>query len=152
MGYWQGKTWIPDDAAPVAASISRSSAQTVNNTTITLMQLSTSDFSSGGLIAPTVDVATNYRITVTQAGYYRVTGAAECTTLAASGSAILYVYKNGSPLRSSQISLVAVGVFPLGVSNLLLLASGDYVDLRSYQSSGGAQSFGNAQLDVQLLR
>lgn len=152
MGYWQGNTWIPDDVVPVAASMSRASSQSIPNTAVTLVQLSSSDLVSGGLFAPTVDASTNYRITIAKSGVYQVSFWGSYNTSGPNFIGRVHLYENGSQVYYSEHHVDGTGVYQLGSTRLLSLVAGDYLDLRTWQNSGINQSLILSSLDVHLLR
>lgn len=128
----------PDDlsyARPLAyVQAYRSSNQSINDSTFTLLQLDTvvldnlSDF----------DNATNYRWTPSVSGVYYVVGGIRF----ASGSTGPYrcnLYQNGSVVYATVDTLSATSVMANTVEGLLSFnGTTDYVDLRAYQVSGGA--------------
>lgn len=145
-------------AAWPSASIYRSTAQAIVHNTITLLQCSSATYSAtGGSDAPTVDLVTNYRITITRAGLYRVSGRLAMTSSNGVGVIVVYLCVNGTS-RSLTSTAAPSGsrLTVVHLSELVPLVATDYVDLRIYQDSGVSQNTGTSvdqcpQLQVEYV-
>jgi hypothetical protein len=115
-----------------AFSAYRSSAQTIGNGSLTKVQFDTEEFDTGGFY----DNATNYRFLPTVAGKYQFNA---CVTFpTASGIMIAALYKNGTRFKDGNTMVNT----PSGVSSVVsalvdLNGSTDYVEIFTYQNSGG---------------
>lgn len=128
----------PDDltyARPPAYVLAyRSSNQSINDSTFTLVNLDTvvldnlTDF----------DNVTNYRWTPSIAGVYWVQGGIRFTS-GATGPYRVNIFQNGAVVLATIANLQSGSVVANTASSLLSFnGTTDYVDLRAYQVSGGA--------------
>lgn len=132
-------------AAWPAASIFRNAAQAIAHNTVTLVQLTSATFTAtGGSDAPTVDLVTNYRITITRAGLYRVSGRLGLTPSNSTGVVVVYLFVNGASRALTSVAATASRLIVVHVSELIPLVATDYVDLRIYQDSGVSQNTGTS--------
>ena len=124
-----GSTVVQASNAAPCFSAYQSTLQSVANTTFVLIAFQTEEFDTNN----NFDSTTNYRFTPTVAGYYAIYG----SILAASANPLLLsVFKNGVEYKRGGIyTTTAASVVSALVS---MNGSTDYVDLRLYQSSGGA--------------
>lgn len=114
--------------------------QSVNSsTTPTKISLNGEEFDSDS----TFDSTTNYRHTPTVAGYYQYTGRVHFVS-AASGLCGSSLYKNNAAFKLGQyVPLNSGSSMGCVVSALIYMnGSSDYVDLRGFQTSGGAINVG----------
>lgn len=128
------------------AEARNTATQAIPNTTLTRVQFTTVDASSG----VTVDTTTNIgRATPTVAGWYRVTSSTSFGTVLAAGEALLEVMKNGSAIHGSTQVVGGTGT-GLGTGDRLTVTSSniqcngttDFIEVWVSQSSGGASSIG----------
>ena len=122
----------------VLAAYSRGTTQTLTNATYTLIDFATSIHDTHSAV--TTGASWKFTCPAGQAGYYRV------TTLVSIQGAItvdirIAVYKNGVSAGDVSIdNLAQAGNSAYGGSRTLLLAAGDYIDIRAEQNSGADRS------------
>lgn len=133
---------ITEAKIPVKASdISRvrayqSSTQTITTNNITIVELQTKDFDNLGEF----DNTTNYRFTVTKAGYYLINGCIAIASLSIGQVLTSWIYINGNGIarnftrQSSDGDPLSSDVFTLQYLNV-----DDYIDLRVYHNDGSSQ-------------
>lgn len=80
---------------------------------------------------------TNYKMTITKAGYYLLVGKITWDAPVADKSYWTYLYKNGSALNSMVTQPSVNTAFSGIVTDLVYLDVGDYIQLKGYQNSGG---------------
>jgi len=117
------------------------STQSVSNNSFAKLQVNTETYDT----ASAYDSATNFRFTPQVAGYYQVNARLTFPT-AASGAAILSIYKNGGEhIRGGQAALNSAQFTGLTVSVLVYMnGSTDYIELFGFQNSGGSLTVSNA--------
>ena len=79
----------------------------------------------------------DYKFTVPVTGYYLITARIVFTTVTADKSYTAAIYKNGALASSSSIIAAAAVTTYVDVSDVLYLTAADYIELYSYQDSGG---------------
>jgi hypothetical protein len=112
------------------------STQTVATATYTKILFATSEWdTTSGMYASS-------KFTPTVAGYYLITGALAIYNMGATGFAISYMYKNGSPYRVGSSSYASATQEPqLPFSNVVYLnGSTDYIEMYCYQNTGATAS------------
>lgn len=109
-------------------------SQSISASTETKVQLNNERFSSG----VTVDVSTNYRITVTQAGVYQATGSVRYDTGEAGDRFDAEIRVNGSRRLGKICRFVGSTGEMASVSGLISLSASDYVELYAFHSASGA--------------
>ena len=112
------------------------STQTVATATYTKILFATSEWdTTSGMYASS-------KFTPTVAGYYLITGAFGIYNMGATGFAISYMYKNGSPYRVGNSSYASATQEPqLIFSNVVYLnGSTDYIEMYCYQNTGTTAS------------
>jgi hypothetical protein len=121
--------------APTFSAYRGTSTQSISNATYTKVQINLEEWDTANCF----DSTTNYRFTPTVAGYYQVSG---CVTYdpAASGKFFCSIYKNAAIYKNGTgVPFVATQYLNANVSALVYLnGSTDYIELYTYQSSGGA--------------
>jgi hypothetical protein len=111
-----------------------STAQVIPNATGTKIAINTEIFDTNS----NFDNVTNYRFTPTVAGYYQVCGGVYYSF--SSGASQAWIYKNGVLIFAS-VAPSSVNGFLAPVSGLVYMnGSTDYLELYTYQNSGGNQS------------
>jgi len=112
-------------------------AQTIGNATWTKLTYDTEEFDTDGKFA-------SNKFTPTVAGYYHITGALYYG--ATSGASILVIYKNGAQVKRG---CQGTGVNGFGQSTniaaTIYLDSDDYIELYTYQNSGGNSNTSGGQ-------
>lgn len=84
-------------------------------------------------------VTNNQRITVPSAGVYYVDASVMCDAFAGTGACQIWIYKNGSALKTAIIPVTnAASARSIPISATLVLAASDYLEIRIQQNSGGA--------------
>jgi len=107
------------------------SAQTTTATSNTVIDLDTTSFSNE--ITPDT---TNHKVTITQSGYYYITGVVTFSSPVANKSYNAYIYKNGSLLTKGTSHSAVTDAISSTTSELIYLVVGDYIELRCMQNSG----------------
>ena len=119
----------------IKARITQSSGTSLNTSTQTFINFNTEDYDTAGFHD---NVSNNTRLTVPENGTYRITAN---FGLAASSSGIrdVRIYKNGTTdLANIALDPPSSGAFRINLTAIASLVSGDYVELRGFQSSGGS--------------
>jgi len=115
---------------PYKFSVYRAAAYTTINSAGTVFPFDTKLFDTG----TNIDVVTNKgRFTAPIAGFYYFSGGVYTTSSTAGSSYTVYIYKNGSTVKSGELHApgTAAGLLFLG-NALLQLAANDYVELAYY--------------------
>ena len=109
--------------------------QAITTDTWTKIQLNAETFDIDGEFDPT----TNYRFTAKKAGYYLVCGALKYQNVAASLPFHIAFYKNGAVYSQIRtFSMASAGDDQgIGMSDIIYLAIGDYVELWTWHYMGG---------------
>jgi hypothetical protein len=109
------------------------SNQAIANNTFTKLACSFEVFDTNS----NYDNATNYRFTPTVAGYYQING--HVALAAALGIVAVSIYKNGGNFYSGSSAALNTGFTQANVSGVVYLnGSTDYVELYTFQNSGGS--------------
>ena len=137
---------------PQVVRATRTSNQSVANTTDTAIQFNAADdFDTNALH----DISTNNtRLTASVAGYYHVIGEIKFATSTAGTQRYAKIRYNGSTLKAQSVdaNAPATGVTPvIQVSTLVDLSASDYVELMAYQDSGGALNVTDAKFMMFLV-
>lgn len=115
----------------------KTTAQSISNSTVTVVTFSSSDVDYDQL---EMFDDSNDRIIIPSNGNYLVSASGRWDS-DATGDRAIYIAVNGEYVTSVRVdSGTSIGH---GTSANLYLEQDDYVDLRVYQSSGGALNFGN---------
>lgn len=111
------------------------SVQAITTDTWTKVQLNAETFD----INSEFDIATNYRFTATKAGYYLVSGALKYQSVAAKLPFHIAFYKNGTVYSQIRtFSATDAGDDEgIGLSDVIYLAVGGYVELYTWHYMGG---------------
>jgi hypothetical protein len=130
----------PAGPAPVAggASSYASTSQSISNLVETAITLNVNTFDRGGYWFS----GTPTRLTVPpgKAGVYAIEGQAKWSLGSGTGGFYTRLYKNGVTLLAEAFDADTVPDPANQVSALVQLADGDYVELKVYQNTGGAQA------------
>jgi len=126
--------------------IVRSSAQSINNASFTIVACNSSEIASGGI---TVDT-TNNRITIKTAGIYLLTARLQFTDNAGGTTRYIAIAKNGTGEYIAPIHVPQDGGGRgyVHTASLKNLAKGDYLQVRCYQDAGGAINLLNAEVSA----
>jgi len=126
----------------VAARYTTNAAQSIPNNTLTIINFEDITFDTH--TAVTIGAAWKFTCPTGQAGYYRISAYilfAASDTWAAGELVSIYLYKNGARV-STLYYVVAESATNMyreaSGSDVVLLAAGDYIDIRGVQVSGGA--------------
>jgi hypothetical protein len=127
---------------PAFSAYRGASSQSISNATNTKVQINTEEFDTASCFDPT----TNFRFTPTTAGYYQVSGNVNYDP-AATGKFFCAIYKNGTEYKGgTSVPFVATQFLTGAVSAVVYLnGSTDYVELYTFQSSGGALTLYDSQ-------
>jgi hypothetical protein len=123
----------------VAARYKTSAGQSIPNNSSTIVDFGTRDIDTHGAVT----VGASWKFTAPVAGKYRISAAISSTSGGgwASGEEFACILsKNGAAFATfSQYAQTTHSTFVIsGGSTIVDLVSGDYVDVRNYQNSGGA--------------
>lgn len=119
--------------------------QSLANSTAVKLQFNVEEFDTNSCF----DSTTNYRFTPTVAGYYQISGAANCSANA-TNTRFLRLYKNGANYKELQ-NAAANGTNYMGLSGSVIVyfnGSTDYVELYILQNSGSTLTTGGSQSEV----
>lgn len=112
------------------------SNQVISSSAATKVQLNAEDFDVRGEL----DSTTNYRFTAIKPGYYDIKGAVAYAATTANKLYIAYFYKNGAVATESDWYAGGTdGGGPM-VSDIIYLASNDYIELWTYHNAGVDQN------------
>lgn len=136
-GNWQIET---DGRKACIGSASRSTAQTITDSTATKILLNTTDVDVGDI----VDSTTNRRINIRRAGNYTITGFGSILNLDDQEQISVRVFKNGAELFRSVIFISAAtanqtGRLQIG-PKLVALAAADFIELYVFHNEGANQN------------
>lgn len=124
--------------------LSKTGTQSIASSTTTALTFNVETFDTAGFHE---SVTNPSRITIPTGlgGVYMVGGAARITGMSDTKGITLMIYKNGSfHLTLAGDSLGAAGTGSTSGSQLLVLAAGDYVELRIFQSETGSKDVDSA--------
>lgn len=129
---------------PAFSAYSNIGQSLANNTSVKL-QFNIEEFDTNSCF----DSTTNYRFTPTVAGYYQISGAANCSANA-TNTRFLRLYKNGSNYKEFQaITTNGTNYMTLSGSALVYFnGSTDYVELYILQNSGSTLITSGSQSEV----
>lgn len=125
----------------IGCSAYKNASQTISNDTVTALLLDTEDYDTSAFH----DTGSNTsRMTIPSGldGKYLVTGYAYYDSNT-SGQRQLFIQKNGSPVGPTDKRPPISGDNFYHVSHVLSLAATDYVELSTYQDSGGNRTIGD---------
>lgn len=137
--YYSGSAWTnvaSSTATFVGANATKTANQSLANVTVTSISFEGTDIvDSNGFHDP---VTNNTRMTIPSgyAGKYLIQGTLEFASNTTGGREV-YIRKNGST-NLQAIQTDAEGSLTMTIAGTYDLAVGDYVEIRAYQSSGGA--------------
>ena len=128
--------------APTFSAYRNATSQSISNATYTKVQINAEEWDTANCF----DSTTNYRFTPTVAGYYQVSGAVNYDP-ATTGKFFCTIYKNGANFKSgTAVPFIATQYLGAALSALVYLdGSTDYIELYTYQSSGGALTLYDSQ-------
>lgn len=114
--------------------------QAISNNSITPIILNSEDYDVGSLH----DVAVNNtRVTITVAGLYLVVGRIYYAALTATDIRAR-IHKNGVIVGAETVVQNSAAPVTVSITQTLILAVGDYLELAGYQNSGGSINSGSA--------
>lgn len=116
--------------------MSLGSGHSISDNTETIVHLNTKTYTEKGITADTV----NYRFTALTAGKYLVCANLRYNTVVANKLYDGYICVNGNATSYGRVQTVLTNGIQIVVSDIVDLLPGDYVDLRTYQNSGGSSS------------
>lgn len=127
--------------APAICRVRQTGAQSISNATFTAFTFGAEDIDSDNMHSTSVNTS---RITAVHPGWYRYGGGGSLATNA-TGLRGLFWFVNGSVLNASGVLLPAVSGNSTRLaarSDLVYLNVGDYLELQTYQTSGGSLNTG----------
>jgi hypothetical protein len=134
-----------------ARAFRNTSVQSINSATFTKVQLNGESYDPGN----NFDSVTNFRFVAPVTGYYMVTGAVGYATSTDVKRYIASIYVNGSEVAEGGMQASTSATLEPAVSDIILLTATDYVELYTFQESGGAQNINNGTqytyLSIHLL-
>ena len=117
-----------------------SANQSISSATVTKIQINTEIFDTDN----TYDNSTNYRFTPAVAGKYLIFGQVMMDSMTDQTEIITYIYKNDTNYAFSRMKCSGTGSNSNMIQILDTANTGDYYDIRMYQSAGSSK---NAQGD-----
>jgi len=116
------------------ARMSRSNAQTISNNTVTVVAFDTEDWDDNGSI---VDLA-NEQLDIQDTGKYQLHATTDWSNSSATGDrAVGFYLSTGTILARTSRTGTTGHRNEISISHLASLSSGDSVELRVFQNSGG---------------
>lgn len=141
-----GQTEVREAPAPLAARYATASGQSIANNTITIVDYGTLIFDTHSRVT----TGANWKFTANVAGYYGVSAAilyTTTTTWADTDAGNLYIYLNGAQYsfldRKDSYGSASSVFMRLGGMDTIQLTVGDYIDIRTAQTSGAALALHN---------
>lgn len=132
------------------SGISRSTDQTVNDATETVVTFTSEDVDTlGG-----VDLATNNDRIIIPAGMgglYAINARAKWNGGSAANSRQIRIRQNGSPIASNAIPPSTLGTSSISTAAIVPLAAGDYVNMAAWHNAGVAASVGAGGVGTGLI-
>lgn len=133
----------------VKARYSSNAGQSIANNTVTIVNFEDKEWDSHGAVT----VGASWKFTAPETNYYRVsTGIIfDAFTADAGEIAASYIHKGGTNTSRLNLWEAAAGIdtyVSLGGSTTVYLLKGEYIDVRVYQNTGGAEVFNNVTEDV----
>jgi len=122
-----------EQAFRTAVKVTRSSAQTIPNTTYTKIQFDSELFDTNSEF----DSTTNYRWTCVTPGYYRVSANVR---LAGVTGVVLKLVKNGTTDLSISAPVSATGDQTVNCADVVKFTTGDYLEAQVYHNSGASKN------------
>lgn len=124
-----------------ARAYRNTSTQAIGNATFVKVQLNGETYDPGS----NFDAATNFRFTAPTTGYYAVTGTVFYGTATADKRYIASVYKNGAEIFENEAHASHVNGISVTCTDIVSLTATDYIELYTYQDSGGSLNVGNGE-------
>lgn len=112
------------------------SVQSIANNTLTKVELNAESYD----VDSEFDSTTNYRFTATSAGYYLVCASCRLDAGVDGKYLLTLITKNGNVVAYTQMHMSSTSGAGIGVSDILYLASGNYVELYVKHDSGVASN------------
>jgi hypothetical protein len=145
-GTFSGNVTAPNLQGPAFSAVN-STSRSVANASYVKVICATEEFDT----ASAYDNATNYRFTPQVAGYYQVNG--QIAFNLASGINAVAIFKNGAEFKLGNQIINSSSYTSTAVSALIYLnGSTDYVELYTYQSSGGTATYNDAYFQASMVR
>lgn len=119
---------------PYFSAYRNTSAQTINNSSATKVQLNAEAFDSGTVF----DSATNFRFTPGIAGKYQLNGSVQWADAEDQQLFEIFIYKNGASIKQGAIRASGTGSHVLDISATVDSDDNDYFELYVSQSNGAA--------------
>lgn len=135
-----GANWyvVGSPATTPAVRAYNSAAQAIPNTTFTTLTLDSTRFDQGATTGQHSTTTNTSRLTCQVAGIYQITGTVSLAA-AAGSERIARLLLNGATLIGIQVVYpLSVDATAMQVTTLYALAVGDYIELQTWQNSGGA--------------
>ncbi len=135
---------------PPACSVLGSSAQSVANDTLVILNAGSETFDNDGMHST---VTNNSRITAQTAGRYLINTVVEFAANAASYNQVDFLKNGATTLPGTRLPPVTTGAFPtaLAITETVVLAAGDYVEVRVRHTAGGTIDVTLAQFNALFM-
>lgn len=115
------------------ASLTRTTTQTISTGTVTALAFDAEEVDTDTLHDNSTN---NSRVTIALTGKYFVFGQVDYEA-SSTGQRQARIHKNGSEFLTSIVDSSTAGIVIVQVATVMSLSSGDYVELATYQDSGG---------------
>jgi trimeric autotransporter adhesin len=143
-GETSGIRWGSPLGETAYARYTKTSAQTISNTTTTIVNFDNEDYDSDDAV--TTGAAWKFTVPADHGGYYLVTAILTFDSSAEwqySEELDLVVHKNGATyayLGITEVTTNATIIMSVSGSCIVSLAATDYIDIRAFQNSGADQT------------
>lgn len=121
--------------SPPRCAISRSSAQSIANNTITALTFDTEQYDTDTMHST---VSSTSRVTATTEGLYAMTASVQFAANTTGVRTVSIVLNNATTLVTQDAENLGVNAIKLNVATQYFLSTGDYVEVQVRQDSGGA--------------
>ncbi len=132
------------------AKMRRASSQTISANIFQKIYFDTEDFDVGNIANVTPGTTGSGRITIARAGKYLVQASWFGNGLTAGAYIDAYIYKNGSSVRLGRAATTTNDSALASVTDVLDLAVGDVIEIRTFLSAGSEATSTTAGLEPQM--
>jgi len=136
--YYDGAAWVSVGGSPtfVGANATKTANQSLANATVTSISFDGTDILDTNNFHDSTTNNTRMTIPTGYGGKYLIQGTLEFASNTSGGREV-YIRKNGTT-NLQAIQTDAEGSLSMMINGTFELAAADYVEIRAYQSSGGA--------------
>jgi hypothetical protein len=134
------ETGIFDAHYPPAVCVTHNASQSITTSTNTILAFNTERYDQASNVADTMHdtVTNNSRLTCRYAGVYHITGMIEWATNTTGERIVELFLNNTTVIARNRLAAGSVGSIVQSASRDYSLAVNDFVEVRVFQSSGGA--------------